>query len=249
MSATDPNWTHTLGSRLGQKPGSPARSSVLLALSLHAMSPAGAQPQEPQAATNPSMRLEVPFAAGNAQNPSAPLQCKRAQVTVVARPCPQGNSCQAGTTPGIAQLMGPAGQGVRGGALAFGSVSGSGQRSVNFNVLVPDVTDFVPASMVKPRPTRTELWVVKRSQIPAGGVGRVDIADHTIQVHNNAPFGVARIGTTLAATTDNRVAGKVASPWQVVGLVSARHGTQGKWSTHYGFVCELPVTNLPPPAR
>lgn len=225
-------------------------ATKVLALCLAGAASAGAQAQRPEAAASAGARLEWPVAAGNAQDPSAPLQCKRAQVTLVTRPCPRGNSCQAGTTPGIAQLMGPAGQGVRGGALAFGTVSASGMRSVNFNLLVPDVTDFVPASMVKPRPTRTELWVVKRSQIPAGGVDRLDIADHSIQVHNNAPYGVARIGTTQAATGNSGiVAGKVSSPWLIVGLVSARHGLQGKWSTRYGFVCDLPVTNLPPPAR
>jgi hypothetical protein len=147
------------------------------------------------------------------------------------------------------QKRGPAGHGVSGGALAFGMLTGTGQRSVNFNLLVPDVTDFAPPTLQMPRPLQTELWLVKRSVIPDAGVNGADIADHTIQLHNGAPFGVARIGSSQASTNEGPMVLRVASPWQLVGLVSARHGRKGTGRTSYGFVCDLPVTNAPPPAR
>lgn len=209
---------------------------------------AQAQPQRAAAADAAPQRLEWP-AASSAQNPGAPLKCERAQVTVTAKPCPPGFSCQAGTTPGIAQKRGPAGQGVSGSATAFGPLLSNGQRSVNFTVLVPDVTDFAPTTLQAPRALQTELWVVKRASVPAGGVNRADIADHAVQVHNGPPSGVARIGTAQGFTDAGPMAGRVTSPWQVVGLVSARHGRLGKLSSRYGFVCELPVSDLPPPAR
>ncbi len=222
------------------------RHALACCLGLAAAAPALAQPTAPDAAaSSPAM----PAAAGSAQNASAPLTCQRAALVVLPTPCPPGHSCQAGTTPGMLQKRGPVGGGVTGGALAFGPASSAGQRSVQFDLQVPDVARFAPTTWVMPRPLQTELWLVKRTRLPDAGVSGRDIADHTVQVHNGAPFSVARSGSTQAPAGDGPMGLRVASPWQLVGLVSARHGRKGAARASYGFVCDLPVTNAPPPAR